>query len=228
MDRFRYPIIRAVIFHIFLFSVATASWGLNDWTLELDRRDIRVYSKPVEGSPLNSVRGVVRIKASLGRLVTFIRDPRLRSSWDELCGESYLYRAIGPTEELVYLHCDLPWPVSDRDMLNRVTWSQDSNTYAVTMRSRATIGLLPEKEGRVRVVVAANDWKLVPKEGGVVEVTATASIDPVGPLPAWLLNMLLVESPYNSLLRIRSLAEKSDIAAQTHAFLIEPPRGNRP
>lgn len=43
-------------------------------------------------------------------------DPALRPQWDEQCAESFLYKQVSDTQELVYIHSQLPWPVTDRDM----------------------------------------------------------------------------------------------------------------
>lgn len=205
--------------------VAVPLLAEENWELVRDRDGIQVYSQPVEGSDFNAVRGVTRISSSLSRLVTLVRDPELRPLWDEYCGESYIYKQLNSREELVYLHSELPWPVSDRDMLNRVTWSQDAGTLEVTMRSVATRDILQEKEGRVRVAVATNDWQLRPKEAGWIELTTTVHLDPAGPLPAWLLNKLSVEAPYRSLLNLRELAASDKIPLQQHEFLLEPNEG---
>ncbi len=191
----------------------------SDWQLVRDKQGIQIYSQPVAGSDLNAVRGVTRVQSSLEKIVTLIRDPALRSRWDEFCGESYLYKILTPSEELVYLHSKLPWPVSDRDMLNKVSWSQDPDSLVVTMRSLAMSNMLPEKKGRVRVVVASNDWQLTPLLDGQVEITTIAHLDPAGPLPAWLLNRLSVDAPYKFLANLRELAADDSIALQDHEFL---------
>lgn len=191
----------------------------SDWKLVKDHQGIQVYSRSVADSELNAVRGVTLIDATLTELVTLLRDPALRSTWDEHSGETYRVQLVNDEEELVYLHSKLPWPVSDRDMVNRVTWSQDVDSLVVYMQSRATKGLLESKRGRVRVTDASNEWVLRPIEGGLVEVTTTAHLDPAGPLPAFLLNMLSVESPYRSLLRLRAFAEEGDVPVQHHRFL---------
>jgi hypothetical protein len=186
----------------------------SEWTLARDKSDIRVYTKPVTGSALNAVRGVTTVKSSLGKLVTLIRDPSLRPRWDSFCGDSYLFKQISSEEELVYLHSKMPWPVSDRDMLNRVVWQQNPESLVVTMHSVATSDLLSPIKGRVRVTRAVNDWTLTPIAGGFVEISTTVHLDPAGPLPSWLLNSLSIESPYDVLKRLKTLVGDKNIKNQ--------------
>lgn len=209
-----------------LFLAFAAQAQTDEWTLARDKSGIRVYTKPVAGSELNAVRGVTTVESSLGKLVTLIRDPSLRPRWDNFCGDSYLFKQVSAEEELVYLHSKMPWPVSDRDMVNRVTWRQDPESLVVTMHSVATRDLLPPIKGRVRVTQALNDWQLTPIAGGLVEISTTVHLDPAGPLPSWLINSLSVESPYDVLKRLKALASDESIKIQELEFVRER-RGGR-
>lgn len=193
----------------------------DEWALARDKSDIRVYTKPVAGSELNAVRGVTTVESNLGKLVTLIRDPSLRPRWDSFCGDSYLFEQVSPAEELVYLHSKMPWPVSDRDMVNRVTWQQDPESLVVIMHSVATRDLLPPIKGRVRITQAVNDWQLTPLAGGLVEISTTAHLDPAGPLPSWLINSLSIESPYDVLKRLKALVSDESINNKHYEFLRE-------
>jgi hypothetical protein len=199
------------------------AYGVEDsWNLERDRAGIQVYSKPVAGSNLNAIRGVTSIQVTMNHLVTILRDPTLRPRWDKLCGESYLYKTVSANEELVYVHSEMPWPVSDRDMLLRTVWAQDPNTLVVTMTGSGTQNILPEKSGRVRVVQAQQDFVLTPMGNGIVEVTSYIHLDPAGPLPSWLINSLSVESPYDALSRLKVLITEQSIVEQQYEFIREP------
>ena len=202
------------------FATAGHVYG-DEWTLARDKNEIRVYTKPVAGSELNAVRGVTTVESSLGKLVTLLRDPSLRSRWDSFCGDSYLFKQVSAEEELVYLHSKMPWPVSDRDMVNRVTWQQDPESLVVTMHSVATRDLLGPVRGRVRVTEAVNDWQLTPLAGGLVEISTTVHLDPAGPLPSWLINSLSIESPYDVLKQLKALVSDEKIKNQQPEFIQE-------
>lgn len=211
-----------VLFGVFLLQFNHAYASVDDWILERDKNGVQVYSKPVAGSNLNAVRGVTTVQSSMNRLVTILRDPELRPRWDKLCGESYLYESISANEELVYVHSNMPWPVSDRDMLLRTVWEQDPTTLVVTMTGSGTQSILPEKPGRVRVIQANQDFILTPMGNGVVEVSSYIHLDPAGPLPAWLINSLSVESPYDALNRLKVLVDEPSIDDQFFEFISEP------
>ncbi|WP_374972369.1 START domain-containing protein [Spongiibacter marinus] len=196
--------------------------GGEGWNLVRDKNGIQVFRRPVEDSQIDAVRGVTTVESSLGRLLSIILDPARRMEWDKFCGESYLYETVNENEELVYVHSDMPWPVSDRDMLMRVSWEQDPETLVVNVNGEGTKGVLPVQKDRIRVTQASHSWVLTPLENGLIEVETVAHLDPAGPLPAWLINMLSVESPYDALLRISNMAKNSNVHVENNSFVREP------
>ena len=93
--------------------------------------------------------------------------------------------------------------MSDRDLVSHVIWHQDPETLVVTMQGNATIGKLEESEGIVRLTEAQVNWELTALENGSVKVVLEAHINPASLLPSWVTNMLLVDSPYNSMKGLR-------------------------
>jgi len=106
-------------------------------------------------------------------------------------------------ENYVHTITDLPWPVKDRDLVSHVIWQQDPETLVVTMQGNATVGKLEESEGIVRLTEAQVNWELTALENGSVNVVLEAHINPASLLPGWITNMLLVDSPYNSMEGLR-------------------------
>ncbi|MDP9140729.1 MAG: START domain-containing protein [Pseudomonadota bacterium] len=202
-----------------LYSAGPAAEEL--WKRVKSQDGIEVFSRPVAGSPFNSLRGVMRVNASLNAVVSLLRDYEARPAWDSLCAESRVLQSISATGELVYLHDDLPWPVTDRDMVMEVKWSQDPVSRVVTMQATAVNGGVPENADRIRLTQAVNSWVLTPLEGGIVEVSAEAHLDPAGPLPSWLINYLAKDAPYNSLQKIRELIKNEKYARSKLAFVSE-------
>ena len=73
--------------------------------------------------------------------------------------------------------------------------------------------LLVEKNKRaVRVVDAVTQWHFTPLDNGQVKVENYAHINPNGPTPAWLTNLLLVDTPYKTMRSMRQIVEAGDYA----------------
>ena len=121
------------------------------------------------------------------------------SDWADRCAESYLVEQLSETESLVYTHNDLPFPVKDRDVLAHVIWKQDPQSLIVTMRSSATVGRMEEVDGRLRLTEANASWVFEPLGNGRVRVINEAHINPGSALPGWVTNMLLVDTPFETM-----------------------------
>lgn len=175
------------------------------WELVKEKDGVHISRRPVDGSALYAVRAAAPMRTSMNTLVSLLRDYGARPRWDAYCRESFLYRELGEHEALVYLHADPPWPVTDRDMLMRVHWTEDPDSGTVSMHARATTGEMPVRDDRVRITRGEVSWVLRPLEDGQVAVTTESHIDPNGPLPDWVVNAMSVEGPYDALIRIRKI-----------------------
>jgi len=179
-----------------------------DWRLERDRDGIQIYSRAVAGSPIRAVKGIVKIRAELAEVVALLQNPELRPSWDEMCKESYRHDSPTTGVERIYVHHDLPWPVTDRDMLLLTEWHTDTVTGVVSMSARAVAGGVPEYKNRVRVINAENRWRIIPLSDSEQELIAEMHADPAGPIPAWLLNWLSIDAPFKTLQQVKAVLEK--------------------
>lgn len=179
----------------------------NDWSLERDDDGIQIFTRSVEDSSFDAVRAEMVIKAKLNALVGLVRDSSACPEWAELCKESREHEIVSDQELYVYTYNDVPWPVKDRDALTHVLWQQDPETLAVTMVSVATSGRLPIVKRAVRIVDAKTSWTFTPVDNGDIEVISEAHIDPNGPTPAWVTNLLLVETPFKTMQGMRRLVQ---------------------
>jgi hypothetical protein len=175
-----------------------------DWELKKDESGIQVYTSSVDGYPYKAIRSVVHLEATrLSSVVSLIRNSNDCPEWSDSCASSTIIEWVSELENYVHTITDLPWPANDRDLVSHVIWHQDPETLVVTMQGNATRGKLEENEGIVRLTEAQVNWELTALENGSVKVVLEAHINPTSPLPSWITNMLLVDSPYNSMKGLR-------------------------
>lgn len=177
-----------------------------EWELKRDKSDIKIYTSPVEGSGFKAVRAEMLIPASLSSLVALVSDSEGCPKWADLCKEEKVIEQVSPTESYRYTYNDIPFPVKDRDVLAHVIWTYDSDAKKVTMTSVATIDRLAKTKA-VRIENAVAQWHFTEKGDGQVLVENFAHIDPNGPTPAWITNLMLVDSPYKTLKNMRKIIE---------------------
>ena len=193
------------------------------WGLRRDRDSIQVYSRAVQGSAYAQVKTTTLLEnVSLASLVALIEDAEACPTWADKCAESYVFERINETEAYVYTHNDMPFPVKDRDVLAHVEWAQDSGSLQVTMKSVAMSGLLPEVRGRLRLTEANASWTFLPLASGQVEVSNTAHINPGSNIPGWVTNMLLVDTPFETMKAFIAEVVKPKYQNASVGFIKEP------
>ena len=145
-------------------------------------------------------------------------------NWAAMCKSAEIIERISPTESYVYSINDAPFPVRDRDVVAHVKWFYDKPSGRVIMRSDAISDRLPERKGLVRVHQASSEWHFTPQADGMVLVENYAHIDPNGKLPAWIINLLIEDSPYQTLSNMRKLVLEGAYSNAEVAFI--PTRAN--
>jgi len=193
------------------------------WQLRKDKAGIQVYTKSVDGSPYDAVRAVTQAdNIRLMSLVALLDDVAACQDWADQCVESTVRNRISDTEAYVYTHNDLPFPVKDRDVLAHVVWSQNSDDHEVVMSSQATTGLMDKVKGRLRLTEAKTSWRFKPLGSGQIEVSNKSHINPGSSLPGWITNMLLVDTPYETIKSFVEEAAKPKYQNAEVSFIVEP------
>lgn len=209
---------------LFALLLSASTYGqTSDWELKRDREGITVYTRSVEGSPYKEVRSVGKItNVTLNSLVALIEDFAACPNWADKCAESYLVERESPTQALIYTHNDMPFPVSDRDVVARVRWQQDPDSLSVTMKSTAVAGAVEPIKGRLRLTNANASWEFVPNPDGSFTVINQAHIDPGSSIPGWVTNMLLVDTPFETMKSYLAEVVKPKYQASNIDFVKEP------
>ena len=201
------------------FSFADSDYADFQWEKKKDEDGVKVYTSKVPNSKFRAVRAEVLVKGSVSALVALVLDNSACPKWADLCKESKLIEKISDTENYIYSYNDIPFPVSDRDALTHVVWTHDPVSGKVSMTSTATQGRYPKDKKAVRIENAVTKWHFTPKDNGTVLVENFAHIDPNGPTPAWVTNLMLVSSPMKTMKNMREIIESGQYADSKVAFL---------
>jgi len=189
-----------------------------NWKEKKNKKGIAISTSSVVGSSFKAVRGEMVVKASVEALVALVEDMEACSDWAAMCKESRVEKRVSEKESFAYIYNDIPFPVTDRDVYTHVVWSRNPETKRVTMTSTATKGGTAKTKA-VRIENAVSQWHFTPKGDGTTFVENFAHIDPNGPTPAWITNLMLVDSPYKSMNKMRSIVESGGYADTKVPFL---------
>lgn len=194
---------------LFCASLAASSTALSAeaaWTLEKDEEHVQLYTRPVSGSPFLEVKATTLINAPIAKVAETFGNGNGCSAWRDMCKSSEVLSSVSQTEQLVYMVLDLPWPLSDRDMVIHSTAQID------TASQSATVLLEPasSKHPATDYVRAESSGEYTIKALGdkQVEFTYIMHTDLGGDLSPEVINPRVSESTLIDVVKLRRLAEK--------------------
>jgi hypothetical protein len=193
-----------------------------EWRLRRSEDGIRIYVRDVEGSAFHAYRGEMTIDARLQTLAAVLDDVERSDEWLHYTEEGVLVERIDRETAVVSLLTDLPWPASDRDSVTLNRLSQDPETLTVRYSFESRPDALPEREDYIRIQDIRGYWELAPREDGNVDIVFATSSDPGGTVPAWLINLVITEQPFNSLQNLREIVEDPRYRNATMPGIREP------
>lgn len=183
------------------------------WTLLSDPADdVTLWSRDVPGAALKAFRGVGHARASVEAAVGLLLEPATAREWLFRCDEARLVAREASGELLVYVAVHGIWPVSDRDAVIRVR--PELRGDEVHLAGTADAHALPAEASRVRIPALGSSWVVAPAGEGRVRLEWSGHFDPVGPAPAWLVNLASVQVPRHALRRVQALLGSG---AEAHA-----------
>lgn len=183
-----------------------------DWETKSDKAGIKIQTSKIKGSMYRAVRGEMIVEGSVPELFALLKDLSYCSEWAYLCKESRLVKKLSAREEVLYVYNDTPFPIKDRDVIAKAVWSRDQSSGKVSMRSQALdvdqgTNLVPVSRSALRVSSAVIEWHFTPTTEGKTLVQNFAHVEPGGPAPAWLINLMLTNSPVITMRNMRSTIE---------------------
>jgi hypothetical protein len=180
-----------------LFSCYTVC-GQRDCVLKKDKDSIRVYACASARLKFKSVKANFTVNARLSQLAAFVLDVNNYCDWQYQTIQSKLVKKINEQEVIYYTEIAAPWPVNNRDMVVDLKLIQDTKTKVLTITAKSVPQSAPEKNHIVRVPMSLAKWTVVPLSPSVLKVEYFIEIDPGGSVPAWMVNMVAAQAPYDS------------------------------
>ena len=211
---------------IILFFVSTVLFAgtvLIDegWKLQKQEAGISIYTREGSNSDFKELKAVTNFNSTLSALVAVIKDVPSHKSWIYQCEEARLIKTEGDTVWYYYHETYAPWPVSNRYATLVVKVTQDTKTKVVTVASHNIPDTSNDKSGKVKVLKLVAAWKFTPKSNGTVDAEYQLFVNPGGEIPAWLVNLFMVDGPYNSIVGMKNELTQSKYKSAKFDFIKE-------
>ncbi|OUR90080.1 hypothetical protein A9Q81_20235 [Gammaproteobacteria bacterium 42_54_T18] len=194
-------------------------WGVNttsfaqensapEWNLIKVKDGVQVYTQAVDGYDLKAFKGVVTVEASLENLYNVFLDVENMTGWMHTVTETRPLEKVSDTEFILYTTYNAPWPASDRDSVVKTAWEQDATSLELTNNIHALPDYMGKASGFVRMPYVKAYFKFVPISATQTTVIYEAHADPGGILPAWIVNMVALDTPLYTLINLKTILKK--------------------
>lgn len=130
--------------------------------------------------------------------------------WFFLLKEARFIKGEQVENSHVYMAMKGIWPVSPRDAVAHILVRQDPVTLSIHVNVSSEEGILPRKEGFVRIPALEASWRLTPVTPTHTEVEIMGSADPGGMIPTALANFLVTTLPERTLKNMREQIAKPE------------------
>jgi hypothetical protein len=178
-----------------------------EWTLRKDKEGIKIFTREASDTNIKEVKTVLTINASVDKITNAIIDVENYSNWMKNILNPKILKRVSENEYYIYYEMDAPWPTDNRDIVNRTIISHNASNSTTLISSSAIPDYIGIKDNTVRITLSEGSWELKQLHGGNVEVTHLLLVSPGGNIPDWVINMFIVNHPYETHLSLRKMLE---------------------
>lgn len=189
-----------------LFSILSLNFSLAEdpWELEKNSNGIKVYTRYTSKSSIKEFKAITTINADKLKISNILMKVGNYVSWYPDISESSLLKILNINERIVYYKLDVPWPADDRDAVLKFEIKKQS--HEILIKINCLSNYKAKNDGVVRIIKASGFWKLT-TNGNKTKVVYQFLTDPAGSLPAWIINMMIVDNPYQTLVSLKKKVE---------------------
>lgn len=180
------------------------------WNFIKEKDGIRIYTRTPENSNFKCFKGETVYNTTMDKINNYIGNVENINWWDKNLREIKVLSSERDKEMKYYLIYDVPWPLSDRDLCVEAKITTDPLTGERVVFAKPLLDVVPEKEGIVRIRNYWQKWTLKPMGNNKVQAVLEGFVDPGGSVPAWLYNMVIVDTPLKVMRGIKSLVEEKN------------------
>jgi len=177
------------------------------WKFIKEKDGVQLFTRDEKGKNLKFIKGVAEFSQSAEKIYALIEDVNHTEWWDSNLKQIKVLQYEKNKHSQLYMVYSMPWPFKSRDMSVNMTTTINQMSGEYKVIAVPLSGVTPEIKDFVRIKEYRQIWTLKPVNNKT-HIELEFYVDPVENIPAWLLNMILIDTPINSIKALRQMMEK--------------------
>ena len=207
-------------FWVFIFFVIPVI-AQQEWVLKKDKEGIQVFNGKAADSKFKIIRVTCVLDASISQLAAVLLATSRQPEWVIATKSSTLLKTLESSRIYYYTEIELPWPVSNRDMVAEMSITQNPVTKNLTIRANNINHIFPEKKGKVRIPFSQAVWEVTPIAKDKIKIDYSIKLDPGGGIPAWLVNLFTTNGPFETFQKLKIIIQDKQFQNRKFDFIKE-------
>ncbi len=183
-----------VLLFFFSFAIINTSFTSlnNTWQKAYDANEMIIYTRTTENG-IKEFRAITTVNVKIETVVGVMADYKAHPDWMRAIKECKMIEQETATTRYLYYSIDMPWPLWDRDLVSKGSFTLKANG-SIFMKMQSVTNKGKKTDDHVRIVSAGGHWEVIPLSKTQTKIIYQYQADPVG-IPATLVNMFLLEAP---------------------------------
>lgn len=196
------------VFLLLLFGALMAQpVPAQNWELSKNKNGIKIFTATEPGNQIKSYKGEMIVYATPEKVFSMLEDVNHTDWWDKNITSMKVLKYEKNKMAQYYLVYELPWPLTSRDICVEVKVTIDGSTGIRKILAKPLPDLFPASKDLIRIRKYYQSWTVVPTGTATCKVFLEGFADPGGSVPDWLLNMRIVDSPFQLMSEVKNRME---------------------
>lgn len=178
----------------------------SEWKLEKEAEGIAIYTRNIDGSSIKEFKAEMTITCNIADVLRILQDVNNYKNWMPDCIDSKLLKLMNENEQYYYIENKLPFPFENRDMILKAEISNKEGIQTISLN--AIPDYIQKIKKKTRIKVVKGKWELIPEKDGKVLIRHQLLVEPGGNLPAWLVNLKIIEQPFSTFKNLKTQLSK--------------------
>ena len=210
------------ILNKYVFSIVmlcfTTLYGQESWELAKDNDGVKVYTRTNEVMSFKEFKASMTVEAKVEDFVSVLFEVGGLTSWGYNISEAKLLERPNDTIQIYYAVAKAPWPYKNRDGIYKNILSWDKNNSSLTVEIQMIDDRLEPNDKFVRMD-GYGFWKVKEISQSELEIDFQMQVDPGGSIKAWMANMFVTDSPFQTMTGIREAMNQKKYQGKSFDFL---------